>query len=284
MQAALGALGEFTGLHRVYIVRFDHDARAGFLVAEHCAPGIASVLTRVGSGPYSYADYEEVWRPLLADQVYSSLTRLKSGANADLNHQVGTRSDLFVPIFVAGVFWGAIGFDDCVHERVYSDAEIQVLRGAAAALAAAISRDAAESARRLAEAEGHARVQRWFEITCEGAWSASIDPPVPLTLPVEEQIARIIAGGVITHSNEIGARLMGYASSADWIGRRATDFFPVNPANLSYLAAFVRGGYAIRDHESNDGAPDGRDRWFLNNLNGVVRDGALVGLYGSHRD
>ena len=284
LRGALRALGEGTGLDRVYAVRYDHAARAGFFVAEHCAPGIASVTAVLGAGPYGYADYEEVWRPLVAGEIYTSPVAAKTGANAELNQAAGTKSDLFVPVFVGGVFWGALGFDDCTTERVYCDAEIQVLRAAAAALAAALGRATVEAALHEAETESRMRIHRWFEITGEGAWSARIDPPVPVTLPVDEQVRAIIAGAVLTDCNELGAVMMGYASAADWIGRRATDFFPANPANLAYLSAFVAGGHRIRDVESNDGAPDGRDRWFLNNLNGMLHGGALVGLYGTHRD
>ncbi len=148
---ALAAIGERSGLDRVYVVRYEHDRRAGYFVAEHCGPGVTSVLEVLGSGPFAYADYEEVWRPLMAGCTYSSLTRAKQGRNADINRAVGTKSDLFVPVMVAGEFWGAIGFDDCTTERVYSEAEVQVLRGAAAALAAAISRDRTEAARLHAE-------------------------------------------------------------------------------------------------------------------------------------
>ncbi len=283
LRRALRALGEGTGLDRVYAVRYDHAARAGFFVAEHCAPGIASVTAAMGAGPYGYTDYEEVWRPLLAGEVYTSPVAAKTGANAELNQALGTKSDLFVPVFVGGVFWGTLGFDDCTTERVYCEAEIQVLR-AAAALAAALGRAAAEAALYEAETESRMRIHRWFDITGEGAWRARIDPPVPVTLPVDEQVRLIIAGGVLIDCNEIGAVMMGYVSAADWIGHRATEFFPANPANLAYLSAFVAGGHRIRDYESNDGAPDGRDRWFLNNLNGILHEGALVGLYGTHRD
>jgi signal transduction histidine kinase len=151
MVAALAALGELTGLDRVYVVRYDHAEQAGVFVAERCAPGIASVTATVGAGPYAYSEYEEVWRPLMADRTYSTPIGEKTGANAALNLAAGTRSDLFVPVFVGQEFWGAIGFDDCTTERVYSAAEIQVLRGAGAALSAALGRFAAESARIAAE-------------------------------------------------------------------------------------------------------------------------------------
>ncbi len=179
LRGALRALGEGTGLDRVYAVRFDHATQAGFFVAEHCAPGIASATAVMGAGPYGYAEYEEVWRPLLAGETYSSPTREKTGANAELNEALGTKSDLFVPVIAGGVFWGALGFDDCTTERVYCEAEIQVLRAAAAALAAALTRGEAQAMLRASEraraeeAERRAeRSGRHSRLLAAVAWSA----------------------------------------------------------------------------------------------------------------
>jgi PAS domain S-box-containing protein len=53
-------------------------------------------------------------------------------------------SVLAVPIFVDGVWWGFIEFDDCERERDWSAAEIDALRAAAGLIAAAVSRERAE--------------------------------------------------------------------------------------------------------------------------------------------
>ena len=147
LQGALRVLVDGAGVDRAYAVRYDHDLQAGFFVAEHCAPGIATVLETTGAGPYSYADYEEVWRPLLAGQSYTSPFDEKTGANAELNRVTHTKRDLFVPVFLGDVFWGALGFDDCTTGRAFAKAEIDVLRAAAAAVAAALGRSDGERAR-----------------------------------------------------------------------------------------------------------------------------------------
>ena len=53
-------------------------------------------------------------------------------------------SVLAVPIFVDGVWWGFIDFDDCERERDWSAAEIDAIRTAAGLIAAAVSRERAE--------------------------------------------------------------------------------------------------------------------------------------------
>src|SRR5207302_11006416 len=50
----------------------------------------------------------------------------------------GNRSVVLMPIFAGTEWWGHIGFDECLADRVWSDAEIGALRAAAATLGAAI--------------------------------------------------------------------------------------------------------------------------------------------------
>jgi GAF domain-containing protein len=130
-------LGEAAGVDRVNVFRYDHDAQAGFLYAEWARAGVA-LASQIDPGPYGYAEYAEAWRPLLAGDVYHSSLREKTGANAALNAALNTKTDLFVPVCVEGRFWGVLNFDDCTTERAWTDGEIDVLRTAAAAVAAAV--------------------------------------------------------------------------------------------------------------------------------------------------
>jgi signal transduction histidine kinase len=147
----LAVIGKLTGLDRVYVMRYEHETAAGFCEAEWCREGIPTIHETVTSGPYPFADYREVWEPLMGGRHYTSVVEEKVGANRELNINAKNQSDLFVPIFVDDVFWGSVGFDDCTTPRRYSEAEIQVLRGVAAAIAAALARDRAQAAQRAVE-------------------------------------------------------------------------------------------------------------------------------------
>jgi PAS domain S-box-containing protein len=57
---------------------------------------------------------------------------------------MGTRSIVGVPVFVEGVWWGFLGFEDCEQEREWSAAESDALRAAAGLIAAAIERSRTE--------------------------------------------------------------------------------------------------------------------------------------------
>ncbi|MGE4248981.1 MAG: adenylate/guanylate cyclase domain-containing protein [Parvibaculaceae bacterium] len=63
----------------------------------------------------------------------------------------GTLSFISVPIMVGRTWWGFLGFDDCRDERDWSSEEIHVLKTAAALIAGAVEREAADERIRLSE-------------------------------------------------------------------------------------------------------------------------------------
>ena len=85
------------------------------------------------------------WAEVLGrgDVVSSHICDLPDDERAALE-LAGSFSVLAVPIFVAGEWWGFIGFEDAEHKRDWSLAETEALRAAAGIVAAAIERDAAE--------------------------------------------------------------------------------------------------------------------------------------------
>jgi PAS domain S-box-containing protein len=54
------------------------------------------------------------------------------------------KSLIVVPIFVDETWWGFIGFDDCLSERLWSSVETEALRAAARTLGAALLRKEAD--------------------------------------------------------------------------------------------------------------------------------------------
>jgi two-component system cell cycle sensor histidine kinase/response regulator CckA len=59
---------------------------------------------------------------------------------------------------------------------------------------------------------------------------------------------------------------------------------PSDPNNLEFLRAFVRSGYRLTDAQSHERDREGGERYFLNNLIGIVVDGHIVRAWGSQRD
>jgi PAS domain S-box-containing protein len=129
------------------------------------------------------------------------------------------------------------------------------------------------------------RYRAFIEQTSEGVWRCELREPIDVRLPPEAQIDRIYAHAYLAECNDAMARMYGLDSADQIVGVPLAQLLPRDdPANLDYLGAFIRSGYRLTDAESHELDRDGQVRFFLNNLVGIVRDGALVRAWGSQRD
>ncbi|HEY9013487.1 MAG TPA: response regulator [Gemmatimonadales bacterium] len=128
------------------------------------------------------------------------------------------------------------------------------------------------------------RYRAFIEQTAEGVWRFELDQPVPVSLPPDEQIDRFYAHAYLAECNDAVAHMYGYEKASQLIGTRLGEMMPrTDPQNLEYLRAFVRS-YRLTDAESHEVDREGNERYFLNNLIGIVADGQLLRAWGSQRD
>lgn len=114
---------------------------------------------------------------------------------------------LDVPIFMDGIFWGIIGFDDCLREMPWSQAEVDALQAAAGMLGAAIKRQKINENLRASEDKFHSAFHHTF---------------VPM-------IIGRLSDRVILDINEAFSAEMGY-KPAEALGKKAGDLkLWVNP-------------------------------------------------------
>ena len=140
---------------------------------------------------------------------------------------------------------------------------------------------AAEAALR----ESQERYRAFIEQTAEGVWRFELEEPIAIDLPEDEQIDRIFAHAYLAECNDAVAHMYGYGRAAELIGTRAADLIPrSDPHNVEYLRAFIRSGYRLTDAESHEYDREGNERYFLNNLIGIVVNGELCRAWGSQRD
>jgi len=119
----------------------------------------------------------------------------------------------------------------------------------------------------------------------EGVYRAEFRDPIPVDLPPEEQIARILSSSFIAECNAAAAALLGHESSEDALGQGMHGFLDLSsPQQLEALCAFVQGGYRLRKCEFRQKIRDGSIRDFVSSHVGCVEGGKLHHVWGTLLD
>ncbi len=119
----------------------------------------------------------------------------------------------------------------------------------------------------------------------EGIFRTEYDPPVATDLAIEAQLAISSAGGYVAECNDVLARMYGFASAFEMVGKRLTEVFPTtDPDNRRFAEEFIRGGYRITDFKTQRLDASGKRRVFLTSMIGIVEDGKVVRTWGVQRD
>ena len=163
--AVLEQLGRATGASRVYVWE-NHQGEDGSLLTsqryEWAAPDVDSQIDnpKLQELPYVAAGLERWTHRLGAGMTVQGLVRDFPRTERAILGPQRVLSLVAVPIFVGDEWWGFIGVDDCVQERVWSVGEIGALRVAAGALGGAIHRARAMELLEQAEAKYRAIVEK----------------------------------------------------------------------------------------------------------------------------
>lgn len=149
---------------------------------------------------------------------------------------------LTVPIFVAGDFWGAIGFDDVREPRLWSHVEIEALKTAADILGAALQRQVSEEALRTSEW----RYRQLFERNLAGVYRTTVD-------------------GRVLDCNEAAARMFGFSSREEAIQAPATSVYFDSTEREAILRRLQENG-SLTNLEISYRRRDGSTVWVLENI------------------
>ena len=143
------------------------------------------------------------------------------------------------------------------------------------------ARQKAEEARR--ESEDRYRV--FVAQTSEGIYRTEHDPPVPVHLPVEEQMALSLASGYIAECNDAMAKMYGLNESRELVGKRLSELLIADdPVTKEFMATFIQSGYRITDWESHERDAQGNTKIFRNTMVGILDKDSLVRIWGIQRD
>jgi len=144
-------LGQAANADRTYL--FTTFYRGGELRLsqrlEWCAEGVESQLDipELQDSP----NFPELDEPIRTGEPFDYIVRYMPD-DSDLKpllQMQGILSILIIPIVLNGEFWGFVGFDDCNSERLWTPAELSLLRSFSSSIASSLER--ADNAQKLSE-------------------------------------------------------------------------------------------------------------------------------------
>jgi PAS domain S-box-containing protein len=170
---------------------------------------------------------------------------------------------------------------------VYRD-PVSTLRKARLMLEAMAPRAAAEVHRLQEEEEIQQSEQRYrafVSMNTDAMWRVELDEPIPVDLPPEEQLRRLLEYGYVAECNDALARLLSLKKAEQVTGWRLARLAASNdPGPREANLEFIRSGYRYNTVETNPLDAAGRRRHMLRSQWGIVEDGHLLRIWGSNRD
>ncbi|MDP4114864.1 MAG: response regulator [Bacteroidota bacterium] len=145
--AALKILGTAAEVDRVYIFKHlvldDTEEMYVKLLCEWAAPGVESQIEMEAMQRLSYSRFEFL-------QFYDNFSKGKTlkfiikelpAVHQDIFIDKSIKSIILVPIMIDNLYWGFIGFDECVVNRIWTDNEESLLITMASTIGAVIKRN-----------------------------------------------------------------------------------------------------------------------------------------------
>lgn len=140
---------------------------------------------------------------------------------------------------------------------------------------------------RKQEAKSRERYLNFITHAEEGIYYVKCEPPIPLegTTP-EEQVELYYQSAEIAECNKAMAEMYGLASQEALIGKRVAELHQGHgeAKNRATTLKFFKDNFKIRDFETHETAPNGKERWFNNHVVGVFEDSHMVGIWGGQTD
>jgi len=146
VEIALQQLVQSACVSRAYLFENNLDGNGELVTSqifEKCAENISVQIDNANCQNLNWHDVGlSQWCELLS--AGNAVLRKKSDYSIKESEMLlpqNIHSVLLVPLFIKGKFWGFMGFDDCLDERHWSQAEIAALKSAAIVIGAAIERE-----------------------------------------------------------------------------------------------------------------------------------------------
>lgn len=141
-------LGLATDVDRVYLFENSYDEHSNAYTSQKIEWNSGLSVPQIDNPELQQIPFEEIYsfiKPLKNNEAYyGKISDFEEDVRIILEAQ-GILSLIVMPIFIKGVFWGFVGFDECKYEREWSNIEYSVLNAFNGTLERAIERQLVET-------------------------------------------------------------------------------------------------------------------------------------------
>jgi PAS domain S-box-containing protein len=206
------------------------------------------------SGLVSVATYEDLWKTVLSGGEWHG-----EFANKKKNGEIYWESASIVPIRDSG---GVITHFLAVKEDI-------------------TERKGAEEALR----ESEQRYKDFISNSHEGVWRVGLEQPIPIDLPEEESLEKLLQYGYVAECNLVCARNFSYSTTEELVGMHLRELISSSDqGRLESFRSAVREGWRPRTVEYRGPDKAGSPTHFLRTEVPIVENGMLVHIWGITRD
>ncbi len=131
--------------------------------------------------------------------------------------------------------------------------------------------------------ESKERYQNFFMQSTDAIYRIDFDRPLDLRFSLEEQKQYILENGFLAECNPVYATIYGQDSFEHLRNTKISDLLNIQTIQTYFILFenLVRNNYKIKNIETNEPLTDGKDRFFLNTMIGIIDDSKLVRIWGT---
>ena len=130
------------------------------------------------------------------------------------------------------------------------------------------------------------RYKNFISQISEGVYRFELDKPMPINLPIEEQIDYLYNHSFIAECNTAFIKMYGLKESKEILGKSQLQLHggSANHKNREAIRLFIESGYRSENNETEEPNENGQIRYYLNSSIGIVKKGHLIRQWGTQRD
>ncbi len=184
--------------------------------------------------------------------------------------EMGAESYLGVPLYGEGEL--PIGLLSILHHKPLPEPEL-----ARSLLTIFSVRAAAEVDLRRRQGDREKRAARqltFFESNPSGQYVVEVDPPMPVDLPINQQVPWLLNHGRIAECNHALPALFGLDAKEQLLGCTLAEIPGVMDV-AGQARELIRAGYHLRDQATRIVDVHGNERWVSYTVNAVIVDGRM---------